>query len=478
MSVGRNDPCPCGSGKKHKKCCLAKDEAAVRAQAVADAQAAEAARQAERAAQEAQQTQATREWEERRQNEPPLGGDDVATKPKAVREPDWPPLPPEDQRLVDAWWKEVGPVYTGKGGKEKCGWLLERTLGFLDQQPRLFRYLYLHDEFLFEIGGALARSGHMDDYLALLRRLRREQPETYFQCFGYYDQDLIAEALRTGRREDIPAYLDLFRQHPVKHIDQFADVVDLLAWRGCETELRQLLETTARTIVDSPDVLGGEFGLVWLTHLSVFPFLEAGDDSPEVMNRLCQAAFAVGYLDESDPGNQPALRRQLRLASRSAADAGLDLKKREDEWFLHDVGWNFTGWARRSKGLTWTSARFLASALLDYWGWEDDEKKKATSPFGLNATRLDHYLAQRCRDFFCLKGVRPLSTLQAFHYFTEYLVAYGCFSAADAGALQSAVVDFYETIRGAVDPSDPAYHICPTYEALIAGPVASVPAPH
>jgi preprotein translocase subunit SecA len=21
--VGRNDPCPCGSGKKHKKCCIA-----------------------------------------------------------------------------------------------------------------------------------------------------------------------------------------------------------------------------------------------------------------------------------------------------------------------------------------------------------------------------------------------------------------------------------------------------------------------
>jgi hypothetical protein len=27
--AGRNDPCPCGSGKKHKKCCLAKREAAV-----------------------------------------------------------------------------------------------------------------------------------------------------------------------------------------------------------------------------------------------------------------------------------------------------------------------------------------------------------------------------------------------------------------------------------------------------------------
>jgi hypothetical protein len=25
-NIGRNDPCPCGSGTKYKKCCLAKDE--------------------------------------------------------------------------------------------------------------------------------------------------------------------------------------------------------------------------------------------------------------------------------------------------------------------------------------------------------------------------------------------------------------------------------------------------------------------
>jgi Flp pilus assembly protein TadD len=35
---GRNDPCPCGSGKKYKKCCLPKDEAQKRA-ALADEQA-------------------------------------------------------------------------------------------------------------------------------------------------------------------------------------------------------------------------------------------------------------------------------------------------------------------------------------------------------------------------------------------------------------------------------------------------------
>lgn len=29
--VGRNQPCPCGSGKKYKQCCLAKDQAAAAA---------------------------------------------------------------------------------------------------------------------------------------------------------------------------------------------------------------------------------------------------------------------------------------------------------------------------------------------------------------------------------------------------------------------------------------------------------------
>jgi hypothetical protein len=32
---GRNDPCPCGSGKKYKRCCLDKDEAAELALAAA-----------------------------------------------------------------------------------------------------------------------------------------------------------------------------------------------------------------------------------------------------------------------------------------------------------------------------------------------------------------------------------------------------------------------------------------------------------
>jgi tetratricopeptide (TPR) repeat protein len=33
--IGRNDPCPCGSGQKYKRCCLPRDEAAAAARATA-----------------------------------------------------------------------------------------------------------------------------------------------------------------------------------------------------------------------------------------------------------------------------------------------------------------------------------------------------------------------------------------------------------------------------------------------------------
>jgi tetratricopeptide (TPR) repeat protein len=42
--IGRNDPCPCGSGKKYKQCCLAKHEAAASAAQAAQAAAVSARR--------------------------------------------------------------------------------------------------------------------------------------------------------------------------------------------------------------------------------------------------------------------------------------------------------------------------------------------------------------------------------------------------------------------------------------------------
>ncbi len=51
--TGRNDPCPCGSGQKYKRCCIAKDQAAEQATLAAERAKLEArkARSAAKAAQ-------------------------------------------------------------------------------------------------------------------------------------------------------------------------------------------------------------------------------------------------------------------------------------------------------------------------------------------------------------------------------------------------------------------------------------------
>jgi len=38
LKIGRNEPCPCGSGKKYKKCCLGKPEEQKYAEAIIDSQ--------------------------------------------------------------------------------------------------------------------------------------------------------------------------------------------------------------------------------------------------------------------------------------------------------------------------------------------------------------------------------------------------------------------------------------------------------
>jgi SEC-C motif len=64
-TLGRNDPCHCGSGKKYKQCCLPKDEAAerdARAKAAAEVAAPAGADSAPKAAPAAPRHQTRQPW--------------------------------------------------------------------------------------------------------------------------------------------------------------------------------------------------------------------------------------------------------------------------------------------------------------------------------------------------------------------------------------------------------------------------------
>jgi hypothetical protein len=193
--IGRNDPCPCGSGKKYKKCCLAQDE--------------------------------RRHIEETRPDDMSALFEDIQVRtdmyddsdePEAVDEPpyaeidqepyvaktisdDVPEISEQDEALVDAWWTDYKTMNDPDD-------ILRHLRGFLQAHPSLVENLELHYEVLFELGEQLVKDGRAGDYIDLLKEMRQRFPRAYLKGYSYFDRDIITyEVVERGCSADIEDYL-------------------------------------------------------------------------------------------------------------------------------------------------------------------------------------------------------------------------------------------------------------------------------
>jgi len=148
---GRNDHCPCGSGKKYKACCLTKDEAAER-QVLAKAQVARDERTAEK-------RQSLREV--RKSMLAKLAGaDDLVPKARLQRDDDADELMDASNAVVDLvhagklaeaeiaardllvrypevpdGWDRLGMVHEKRGENRQAADCYRKVIAFLDQNP-------------------------------------------------------------------------------------------------------------------------------------------------------------------------------------------------------------------------------------------------------------------------------------------------------------------------------------------------------
>ena len=231
--IGRNVPCPCGSGKKYKKCCLEKD-LAERITPVGTGPEWEEVESP--VAQEFSDLSAGREGganayanEIDREDDPDM---EEAPQPEPTRYPrpreDLPDLPVEQQALVDAWWKDFNPLFRKRDVDE----MIRRVVGFMEEHPELFIHLGLEHEALFELGAEAGRRKEWPKYAGLLARIREEHPEMYVRSFSYYDYDLMIERLVDGKFESIPQLFGFFHRYPDSEPDNADRVAELLAWTG------------------------------------------------------------------------------------------------------------------------------------------------------------------------------------------------------------------------------------------------------
>ncbi len=185
MNVGRNDPCPCGSGKKYKQCCLSKDEAAQREAARVQAEAVRAI------------TPSAADLEL-----PPL--------------PEPPPRSPEEQ-ACEVLWDEF-------------------TAAAPADQPPIFRRALaeglLDDEYAYEMLAELRDHAAPSLAGALITELRDARPDLYQASVSYYLEWQIADALAQGRADLLPALADALAATAGDDLDMFYASSDRLAYHG------------------------------------------------------------------------------------------------------------------------------------------------------------------------------------------------------------------------------------------------------
>jgi hypothetical protein len=206
MNIGRNDPCPCGSGKKYKKCCLAKDEEAARQKAAAPSAVSEAA---------------------------------------PLRSPE-PPRPP-DPRL-EAWnarWEEFD-----KADYEERFALFQQTL---DEQELMDAEMVF--EMMHQLFEQTLEHGERDRFDALVEALREQLPEVYeAEAHNLLDWR-ISNALVAGQLELAGALTCEFAQYAHSHIDHWNWVEGRMAYHGQLTTLTKAMRSACPQVRESPEIV-------------------------------------------------------------------------------------------------------------------------------------------------------------------------------------------------------------------------------
>jgi SEC-C motif len=207
MKAGRNDPCPCGSGKKYKKCCLAKDqEASLRQTAAIPPPPSSVA--------------SPRLAPSRTEQHPKPAG---RIAPARAAEVPTPPLPrdPVTERAEERWRE-----FEVRDGEDRIVLFLE-TLEDAE---------VMEDDMAFEMLSVLHRdavaSGGRTRFAECVGALRERLPEVFDQGAHYYLSWCLLDALAEGRQEVVPSLARELAARAGRDIDTFNRAREALGYHG------------------------------------------------------------------------------------------------------------------------------------------------------------------------------------------------------------------------------------------------------
>ncbi|MFN8556029.1 MAG: SEC-C domain-containing protein [Dehalococcoidia bacterium] len=248
-TLGRNDPCHCGSGKKYKRCHLAADERALH-------DPVEAAQQVmARAQEEGVQLTGGSRLPLPIVPEPPL---------PFIRPSDFPALTPEEEAEYGRWVEFEDAEFEER--RRRYDDALERD--DLNAELAFHMLDHLHTNYV----EGNDRAGFRD----AVTRLRRRRPDLYETDAGWYLSWQIEDALHDRAYELTPALLDEFAVVARSQVGEMFRLIDLLLFHRCTDQLVAFLDrgsTVDRCARRAPESLRlGEL----VTLVRLYAHLDAG----------------------------------------------------------------------------------------------------------------------------------------------------------------------------------------------------------
>ena len=435
MKVGRNEPCPCGSGKKYKKCCLEKDEKEQREILTAENIQKESSyiqkdewepedddfwkldEGFETPDVEYDDSELDDTLEEFETDKFSGQNDDDETSVKmdqddttnddSSSEDKLPEISEEENKLVDEWWDAYKKMHDTV--KER-----EHLIAFIDKYPHLTEYLELHWEVLFEIGAGHLREGIYDTYIDLLLRIRRDFLNAYKKSYGYYDADIIYWLTSKGRFSEIDQYFTLFKEDKTdEFVEQLCDTIDFLFAVNRSDLLLSLSGSPCRRYIISN--IGNRI---------VSKYIDK-EISEETVHSLINELKSDGI--EPNMNNiEEEWRKKLSMYKRPFIlwDETLPRKRSEALQNYFQITTNFASYLYQKTELSFDSAVFYADTVYDYYRNIVSGKKRPENIFCLDKRYENNMLENQLFYRFNL-GVSNIVLINALYYFASYLCICG-----------------------------------------------------
>jgi hypothetical protein len=356
MKIGRNDPCPCGSGKKYKKCCLEKEQEAGRSQQKVkppenDIDETESNLQA-------LPTPKAEEIEQEQEEE---------SETKELNE------------AFDRRWEEFKKQdYEGKIT------LFIKTLDEVELMDEEMAF-----EMLNQIYGKAVEQNDRDRFESLVAMLRERLPDVYNKDIHYYLDWSITNALAADRIDKIPALARELAKTAGEEIDLFSSVVDQLAYHDQLSTVVEMIRIAWPLVKESDDIVpwGIDRFAGEAVNYEVFNYLEhhsspdarpdAGD--PELLERLepyiklnrkrleRYMAHLVGQVNREWKMEDFELKRRLRKPSDDFdEESGKDRASETGEQNLYFLTVEFLRYLKHEEGVSYTKGELARKHIQRY----------------------------------------------------------------------------------------------------------------